>query len=51
MAISSYTNSQDPKVKADALRKIKEIEALHGIKSEESSGGIDLSQWGNPKVK
>ena len=50
MAISTYTNSKDPKVKAEALVKIREIEALHGIKSEDASS-IDTSQWGDPKVK
>jgi hypothetical protein len=51
MALNSYINSTDPKKKADALVKVREIEAMHGIKSEEPSSGIDLSQWGTPKVK
>lgn len=51
MAMTTYVNATDPAKKAAALAKVKELESLHGIKSEESSGGIDLSQWGNPKVK
>jgi hypothetical protein len=51
MAINNYINAKDATAKAQALTKIREIEGLHGIKSEESSSGIDLSQWGNPKVK
>jgi hypothetical protein len=51
MALNSYINSTDPKKKSDALVKVREIEAMHGIKSEEPSSGIDLSQWGTPKVK
>jgi hypothetical protein len=50
MAMSSYVNEKDPAKKAAALAKVREIEALHGIKSSEAPT-IDTSQWGNPKVK
>jgi len=49
MAINNYTNAKDATSKAQALTKIKELEALHGIKSEDNST-IDTSQWGNPRV-
>lgn len=50
MAMSTYVNAKDPAKKAEALAKVRELESLHGIKSEEAST-IDTSQWGNPKVK
>ena len=37
MAMTTYINSTDPKKKADALGKVRELEAMHGIKSEEGS--------------
>ena len=37
MAMSSYVSETDPAKKAKALTKIRELEALHGIKSEEGS--------------
>lgn len=50
MAMTNYVNAKDPAAKAQALTKLKELEALHGIKSDEAPS-IDTSQWGNPKVK
>lgn len=50
MAMSTYVNEKDPTKKAAALTKIRELESLHGIKSDEAPT-IDTSQWGNPKVK
>jgi hypothetical protein len=50
MAITSYTNAKDPTKKKEALDKIREIESLHGIKSEDATS-IDTTQWGNLKVK
>jgi hypothetical protein len=50
MAMTNYVNAKDPAAKAQALTKVKEIESLHGIKSDEAPS-IDTSQWGNPKVK
>jgi hypothetical protein len=50
MAMSTYVNEKDPAKKAAALTKIRELESLHGIKSDEAPT-IDTSQWGNPKVK
>jgi hypothetical protein len=47
MALSSYINEKDPAKKATALTKVREIEGMHGIKSEESSTGskvIDFSK-------
>jgi len=47
MALSSYINETDPAKKAKALTKVREIEGMHGIKSEESSTGskvIDFSK-------
>jgi hypothetical protein len=50
MAMTNYVNATDPAKKAAALSKVRELEGLHGIKSEEASS-IDTSQWGTPKVK
>jgi hypothetical protein len=47
MAMTNYINATDPAKKAAALAKVKELEAMHGIKSEESSTGskvIDFSK-------
>jgi len=50
IAMSTYVNAKDPAKKADALTKVRELEAMHGIKSDEAPT-IDTSQWGNLKVK
>jgi len=50
MAMSSYVSETDPAKKAKALTKIRELESLHGIKSDEAPT-VDTSQWGNLKVK
>lgn len=50
MAMTTYINATDPAKKAAALTKVRELEAMHGIKSEEAPT-IDTSQWGNLKVK
>jgi hypothetical protein len=50
MAMTTYINAKDPAKKAEALAKVRELESLHGIKSEEAPA-IDTSQWGNLKVK
>lgn len=37
MAMTTYINAKDPAKKAEALAKVRELEAMHGIKSEEGS--------------
>ena len=37
MAMTSYINATDPAKKSAALAKVRELEAMHGIKSEEGS--------------
>jgi hypothetical protein len=37
MAMTTYINATDPAKKSAALAKVRELEAMHGIKSEEGS--------------